>query len=101
MFFTIFSTCSIEVDNFFSTGSAIDGSVGFVGGFIELSAGEENTLRSSSAKIIVGLETFSILAEPELEASAKEASRGMSCSVCAGVVRFTDCGDCSDLRLCS
>jgi hypothetical protein len=56
-----------------------------------LSAGEESTFRSSSAKIVAGLETFSILVEPELQASVKEASvpRGRSWSACA-VVRFTD-----------
>jgi hypothetical protein len=44
------------------------------GVFSELSAGEENTFRFSTAKTVTGFATFSISVEPEPEAIAWEAS---------------------------
>jgi hypothetical protein len=70
MLFTIFSIWFIELDSFFSISSARVGSVGLGGVFSELSAGEENTFRFSTAKTVAGFATFSLSVEFEPEATA-------------------------------
>lgn len=69
MFFrTNFSIFSIELESFFSTMSAMAGSIGLDG--VEVSGGEEDTFKLSSAKTVAGVATGSLSVEPEPDPTA-------------------------------